>query len=138
MPNQDFVTFYSPGTFTPEMTQKKIIGWNIEEALRMSRYILERHNARPFAFRFSTEDRDGNLIKESRFYYLGGVIRTRESILAGTDPDEAILRSNVRDNESILQVVVNTNSYKYTASMFEGDVVLDIVFDPVDADQIMD
>ncbi len=37
--------------------------------------------------------------KDRGYVYMRGVVRTRDEVLAGTDPREEILRGNVRHNE---------------------------------------
>src|SRR5512135_2906984 len=58
MMERHFVTFYSPGTMVAEQTVKPIDSWDVEATIEMARSITERHNARPYAFRFSTRTRD--------------------------------------------------------------------------------
>lgn len=52
-----FVTFFSPGTFVSETSEKPIDSWDVDTAVEMSTQILERHGARPYGFRFSTRER---------------------------------------------------------------------------------
>lgn len=129
-----FVEFLSPGTFVSEVTQKPIDAWNVDVAVRMAGEICERHNARPYGFRFITrgrkdDDLDSKVIDRSGIYYLGGKIRTAEEVLAGTDPKERILRSNVERN-SIKRIVENNNSWLFTAPLNDDDVVLDVKLPP--------
>lgn len=124
-----FVTFYSPGTFVPEQTEKPIEAWDTEVAMRMARKIKERYGARPYAFRFTTRSRtddelDSKETAHSPLYYLGGTIKTAKEVLAGTDPKEEILRSNVRCNR-IKRIIVNDNSWRFTGELHDDDVVLD-------------
>lgn len=126
---QHFVTFYSPGTFVSETTQLSVESWDVEIAKQMARSIKERHAATPYGFRFSTRGRgpndlDSKEIASSNLYYLGGRIETREEIEARNDPKEAILRSNMRIN-LIDRVIINDNSWRFTAPLGDGDVVLD-------------
>jgi len=124
-----YVTFYSPGTFLSESTTKEIDSWDVEKAKEMANNILERHGATPFGFRFTTrergeEDFDSKETKASPMYYLGGKIETLSEIEARNSPDEDILRSNMRIN-GWDKIIVNTNSWMFTAPLEEGDVVLD-------------
>jgi hypothetical protein len=124
-----FVTFYSPGTFCAEDTTKPIASWDTDEACRMAHDIVERHAATPYGFRFSTRERgpndlDSKETAHSPVYYLGGTVRTAEQVLAGTDPREDILRSNVKCN-GYKRIITNSNSWKFTGAMHDGDVVLD-------------
>jgi len=128
---QNFVTFLSPGSFVHEQSTKPIDAWDTDKAMEMARGITERYNATPFAFYFTTRERGPNdldsvVSDRSCTYYLGGTIRTAEEVMAGTDPDEKILRSNVQGN-GIKRIVVNTNSFKSTHVLEDGDVVLDFV-----------
>lgn len=124
-----FVSFLSPGSFVSEETVKEIDNWDVEKAKEMARSINERYGATPYGFRFQTrsrgpDDLDSKITKTSPIYYLGGRVRTLAEVLADDLPDERILRSNMVNN-NIASVVENTNSWKFTAELNEGDVVLE-------------
>jgi hypothetical protein len=133
-----YVTFYSPGTFFPETTTKRIGSWDIKEAIRLSKDVVERYSAKPYGFRFSTSivsspvpDGEGGFLKvdpkeiaTSPFYFLGGRIRTYEQVMADNLPGESILRDNIRFNKWNM-VVENTNSFRSTHPFVKGDVLLD-------------
>lgn len=127
---QHFVTFCSPGTFVAETSSKPIHGWDIDAAKEMALTIEERHGATPYGFYFTTngrgeKDLDSKEIAKSPFYWLGGKIETLAEVEARNDPKEEILRSNMRGN-GYDKIIVNTNSYKFTAPFFEeGHVLLD-------------
>lgn len=123
-----FVTFYSPGTFTSEITQYDIESWNVDEAIRLSITIKERHGAKPYGFRFTTRSRgekdlDSKVTNTSCMYFLGGKVETREEVIARNDPNEDILRSNMINND-IKRIIINNNSYKITLPLNEEDIVL--------------
>lgn len=123
-----FVQFLSPGTFVSEMTEKPIDAWDIETAVLMAAEITERHGAKPYGFRFTTrgrgpDDLDSKQTARSGVYYLGGKIETLAEVEARNDPDERILLSNMRAN-GYDRIVVNTNSWRFTAGLNAGDVVL--------------
>jgi hypothetical protein len=127
-----FVTFCSPGTFVSEMTERPIETWDVPAAVEMARTVLERHNARPYGFYFTTrsrgpDDLDSKVSATSPFYYLGGRIEARAEVEARNDPKEDILRSNMRINE-IDRIIVNDNSWRFTAELKDSDVVLDVDF----------
>jgi hypothetical protein len=129
-----FVEFLSPGTFVSETTEKPIDSWNVDVAVRMAADICERYNARPYGFRFITRGRkddelDSRVLDRSGIYYLGGVVRTADEVLAGTDPDERILRSNVESN-GFKRIIVNDNSWRFTTALRDDDVVLDVTLPP--------
>jgi hypothetical protein len=125
-----FVTFFSPGTFVPETTTKPIDKWDPDKAVEIARSITERHSAKPYGFQFSTrgrsdKDLDSKVTKQSPIYYLGGKVRTAAEVLAGTDPKEKILRSNVEYN-GIKKVITNDNSWRFVGAFNDGDVLLDV------------
>lgn len=125
-----FVTFFSPGTFVPEQTTKPIEKWDSNKAVELARGITERYSAKPYGFQFSTrgrsdKDLDSKVIKQSPIYYLGGKVRTAAEVLAGTDPKEKILRSNVEYN-GIKKVITNDNSWRFVGAFNDGDVLLDV------------
>lgn len=129
MIKQDYVIFYSPGSFVAEQTQKPVEGWNVEAATEMARGIRERHGATPYGFCFITRGRrddelDSREIARSPTYYLGGRIETIEEVEARNDPKESILRENMRGN-GYDRIVVNDNSWRWTQSLRPDDVVLD-------------
>ncbi len=132
------VTFYSPGTFVGESSNKPIAHWDVHEAMAMSKTIQERYNARPHSFRFQTwlesdpiPDGEGGTLEvvgkkdaESPLYFMGGKLRTYDEVLARNDPTERILLSNMRCN-SMCVVIENTNSYRYTGVFDEDCILLD-------------
>jgi hypothetical protein len=126
---QHFVTFYSPGTFCSEETTQPIDSWDVDKACEMAHDVVERHAARPYAFAFSTRGRgpndlDSKETARSATYYLGGSVRTAAEVLAGTDPKEDILRSNVRCN-GYKRIITNNNSWQFVGAIMDNDVVLD-------------
>lgn len=128
--SKHFVQFISPGTFVPEITTKEIDSWDVNQACEMAKTIKERHAATPYAFRFITRGReahdlDSKELTRSNLYYLGGVVRTREEVLAGTDQDEKIVRWNLEFDPDIKRIIVNTNSWKFTGALGDDDVVLE-------------
>ena len=127
---QHFVTFLSPGTFVSEQTEKPIEAWDVDTAVAMARDIKERHGARPYGFVFTTRGRtdadlDSREIARSNLYYLGGRIETREEVEARNDPKEEVLRANMRMND-VEKVIVNENSWRFTAALRPADVILDV------------
>lgn len=75
--SKHFVTFYSPGTFVAETSERPIDSWDVPAAVAMAREIKERHNAVPYAFRFTTrsrgpDDLDSKQSASSGYYYLSG------------------------------------------------------------------
>lgn len=124
-----FVTFYSPGTFVAETTVRPIDAWDVEAAKQMAGEIVERYNAKPYAFQFSTRNRtdddlDSKVVAKSQTYYLKGKIETLAEIVARNDPQESTLRMNMRNN-GIERVVVCHTPYKWTQPLRDGDVVLE-------------
>lgn len=124
-----FVEFLSPGTFVSESTTSEINSWDVEVACTMAADIKERHAAVPYGFRFITRERgeddlDSKVTERSGIYYLGGEVRTLEQVVSDNRDDERILRSNMVAN-GYTRIIVNTNSWKFTAGLEFGDVVLD-------------
>jgi hypothetical protein len=124
-----FVTFYSPGTFVSESTEKEIDSWDVEVAKEMARNFKKRHGATPYGFRFSTRERgendlDSKTVAKSGMYFLGGKVRHLDFIILENNPDERILISNMKNN-GWDRVVENCNSYKITQPLEKDDVVLD-------------
>lgn len=123
-----FVTFYSPGTFVAEYSEKPIESWNVQKAVKMARKIVERHGATPYGFRFSTRERtedelDSKVTKTSGMYYLGGKILTLDDVKARKDPKDAILISNMEGN-GIKKIIENCNSWKWTDAFHKEDKLL--------------
>lgn len=123
-----FVTFYSPGTLFAETTTKPIDSWDVDTAVAMSKDIVERYNARPYGFRFSThgrgkDDLDSRELKSSRMYYIGGKVETLKEIEARNDPMEEILRSNMRCN-GWKKIVRSTSGWAWSQPLERGDTVL--------------
>lgn len=129
-----FVTFLSPGTFVSETTEKPIDSWDVDAAVKLAADICERHASRPYGFKFSTRARsadelDSKVVAQSGVYYLGGKIETRAEVEARNDPKEHVLRTNMRIN-NIERIVINDNSWRFTAALNDGDTVLDVTLPP--------
>ena len=125
---QDYVVFYSPGTFVSETNEEKIDSLDIKKAIKMSKNIKQRYGATPYGFSFSTRGRKkGELysreIKRSGTYYLGGKILTLPDIKKRNDPNDIILISNMEINK-IKKVVENCNSWKVIMELKDEDMVL--------------
>lgn len=132
-----YVVFYSPGTFVSETTSRPIEAWDVAAAVRLSRDIIERHQARPYGFRFETrlvaepvDDGEGGvlqvtpkLVEESGTYFLGGHLLTYHEVEARNEEGERILRSNMRSSDWCI-VVVNDNSWRSMIPFGEQDVLL--------------
>ena len=123
-----FVTFYSPGTFLAETTERPIQSWDVKLAVKMSKTITERYNAHPYGFRFMTRVRtekqlDSKIVKESPLYYISGTIETREQLEARNDPREEILRGNVRGN-GYKRVIRTTTGWQWVQPLHDDDIVL--------------
>lgn len=121
-----FITFYSPGTFFSETTQKEIDNWSIDKAKELAYTMYPI----PYGFRFSTVEKTGsgwNVITtikaKSAMYFLGGQIKTLADIEAENDPKNKILISNMKGN-GWDKVVVNTNSWKVTQPFEKDDLVV--------------
>ena len=124
-----FVTFYSPGTFVAETTDKPIDSWDVEAAQKMAHGIVERYSATPYGFQFSTrgrgpDDLDSKEIARSPFYHLGGRVETIDDVRKRADPKESILLSNMEGN-GWDKIVVNDNSWRSTRPLGKDDVLLD-------------
>ena len=124
-----FVTFYSPGTFFAEQTTHPIDSWDVEKAKKMARKIVERYNATPYGFSFSTRERgekdlDSKVSKRSGMYYLGGKVETLAQVKKRATQDDRILISNMEGN-GWNRIITNDNSWRVTQPLRNGDVVLD-------------
>jgi hypothetical protein len=129
MITQDFVTFLSPGTFLSEITTKEIPFWDIDMAIKMVDGVIERYNATPYGFYFTTRGRydyelDSKETDRSSMYYLGGTVRTLKEIELELDMKNDILIRNMRAN-GYDKVVINTNSWKIIQPLNNSDIVLD-------------
>jgi hypothetical protein len=129
MMQKHFVTFLSPGTLVAEDSTFTVDSWDVNAAMEKAHTVVERHNATPFAFFFTTrsrgeDDLDSKVTAKSPTYYLGGEVFTREEIEARNLKDEIILRDNMRSND-IKRIIINRNSWKTTQTLHDDDVVLD-------------
>lgn len=123
-----FVTFYSPGTFFAEDTTLPIDSWDVDAAKEMASKVVERYNATPYAFQFSTRTRNDDQLdsvesKRSTTYHLGGSLMDIEAVKQ-LIPDSSILQSNMRCN-GWNQVVLNDNSWRSVQPFKDGDVLLE-------------
>lgn len=125
---QHYVTFYSPGTFVAETSAKPIDSWDVDNAVAMAALITERHDAHPYGFRFTTrgrglDDLDSKEIAKSPMYYIGGKVETLEEVEARNDPEERILRSNMRGN-GYARIWQSTKGWRWTQPLNADDVVI--------------
>ena|ERR1700749_1071913 len=123
-----FVTFFSPGTFVAETTQKPIASWDVDTAVAMAATIKERHGATPYGFQFSTRARtddelDSKVISKSPMHYIGGKVETRAEVEARNAPDEAMLRDNMRMNRCD-RIWSSTQGWKWTQPLEADDIVV--------------
>lgn len=126
-----FVTFYSPGTFVAEQTEKPIRSWSVATAKRMASKITERYGAKPYGFQFTTrgrgkDDLDSRVVKRSGMYYLHAKVETLEEIKARNDPRDSILIANMECNKwpAVVTNGPKSKTYKFTRPLQDGDVVL--------------
>lgn len=124
-----FVTFYSPGTFCAETTEIEIAAWDVQAAKAIAREIRERHNARPYGFRFTTrgrgpDDLDSKVTNTSPMYYLGGKVETLAEVKARAKESDRVLISNMEGN-GWDRIITNDNSWRWTQPLNYNDVVLD-------------
>lgn len=117
-----YVTFMSPGTFFTETTQQEIERWDVEEAKKRAKKIMERHNATPYGFQFKTVISKTES-KYSPMYFLGGKVETLAQVKKRATKDDAILIRNMEAND-YKKVITNTNSWKVTLPVQDEDVVL--------------
>lgn len=123
-----FVTFFSPGTMFSEESTEEIDSWNVEEARKRADDIVERHNATPYGFQFVTRERgeddfDSRETERSNMYYINCKVETLAEIEERNDPDESILRSNMKVN-GWDKVAVTTKGWKSTHPLRKNDIVL--------------
>lgn len=126
--SQHFVVFCSPGSFCSETTRQEIASWNVREACEMAKEVVERYGAKPYGFYFITRGRaydklDSRVVAESGMYYMGGYIKSLAEVIARNDPKESILLSNMKRN-GWNNIIINNNSYKFTAPFTEEDTLL--------------
>jgi len=131
-----FVEFFSPGTFQAEYSTRSIPSWSIAKAIKLSKKVIERHGAKPYGFQFVTcicadpipDGEGGKLkvvskeVKRSGMHYLGGEILKFDDV--PNTKENKILRSNMECNDMPV-LVVNNNSWKWTAEFKKDDVVVD-------------
>lgn len=128
--SKHFVTFFSPGTFVSETTEKPIDSWDVAKARKMAAKVTERHGATPYAFQFSTrsrgdDDLDSKVTKTSGMYFLPHCkIETIKEIKARGLDNERILLDNMKCN-GWERVVTTTSGWKITLPLEKNDVVLE-------------
>lgn len=125
-----YVTFLSPGSFMSEQTTEKVDSWDVQAAVERSKEIVERYSARPYAFHFQTKEFDSDtgrheVIANSPTYYLGGVVYSYEEVVARNDPNESILRDNMKYNH-MSHIIQFANPYRITQPFREDDIRLNI------------
>jgi hypothetical protein len=124
-----FVTFYSPGTFVAETSEKPIDKWDVKTAVEMARSITERYGATPYGFRFSTRERkpdelDSKVAKSSGMYFINCKVLTVEDIVNQRNPKNEILIGNMRHN-GWDRVVQTKKGWVFTLPLGKDDIVLE-------------
>jgi hypothetical protein len=131
-----YVEFFSPGTFVSESSVRPLESWDIAAACEIANGIQERHNAKPYGFRFKTmltanpvpDGEGGTLavqpreVAKSGMHFLGGRLIRYEHV--PDDKEHSILRSNMRSNNYPV-VIENTNSWRFTGEFAEDAVIVD-------------
>jgi hypothetical protein len=130
MMEKHFVEFYSPGTIISETNLIEINSWDVNKAIELSKNIVQRHNSKPYGFKFITKSRneydlDSKITKQSNFYYLGGKIKTLAELKAENNPKDKILIDNMECN-GYNKIIENNNSYKFTNYLNDDDIILNI------------
>lgn len=129
--SKHFVTFYSPGTFVSETSERPVKSWDVDFAVKMAAGITERYGATPYGFKFTTrtrgpKDLDSKVSKSSPMYYIGGKIVTRKQVEKRNAPNEEILRSNMRINniDRIVEKRADVKGWMWAHELGKDDVVL--------------
>jgi len=127
MLQQHFVTFSSPGTLVAEQTTKPIAAWDVELATTMAHDIVERYNTKPFAFQFSTRQReddelDSKIVALSGFYYLGGLVLSLDEVKArpGIATHDILIRK--MEANGWQRIIVNDNSWRWAEEAHYQDL----------------
>lgn len=130
---QEFVVFYSPGSFFDESSSRPIDSRDTKLAMQMAAEIVE---SKPYGFRFETRivadpipDGQGGTLKveskvidETGTYFISGALETADDVEARNDPKEDILRSNMRSYPIVCAI---HNGYGYrSVQPFEEQNVL--------------
>jgi hypothetical protein len=126
-----FVTFYSPGTFCAEESTQPMDSWDVAKAQNMADSISERYGATPYAFQFMTrsrgpDDLDSKVSDRSPMYFINCRVETLDEVIERDDPDESILRSNMKSN-GWDRIAITTKGWKWTKPIGDDDVVLEEV-----------
>ena len=121
-----YVTFLSPGTLVAEESTREIDSWDVDAAVRMSTGIIERYNATPYGFYFTTrtrgeDDFEPKETDRSGTYFIDCEVKTVADLEG--DPANDILLSNMRAN-GWHEVVQTTKGWSWTQPLRAGDVVL--------------
>jgi len=134
---QKFVVFFSPGTLFPEVSQMPVEMGTIEEAIQLSKGVIERHDATPYAFEFVTriiadpiDDGEGGKLKvtpkeveRSARHFIDGEVLLYENIVGEEeDGESSIAARNMKNSDS--PIVVRCSSPFKTTSSFEKDHVV--------------
>lgn len=124
-----FVTFFSPGTLFHERTTRDVARWDPTLAAPMAEGIVERYDARPHFFVFSTRERadadlDSRETAKSGRFFLGGRVESYDDVALRGDPKEHILRGNMRHN-GWWYVVVSERVWRAVQPFEVDDVVVD-------------
>lgn len=132
------VEFISPGTAFSEISVREIQDRNdLLTAVEMSKTIVERYGARPYAFRFFTEifhppidDGEGGLlnvepkrIDVSEWFFLGGTILKYEDTVNKDNERLTNVMWNMRLNKEPL-AVETTNGWTHVAFFGADDCVV--------------
>lgn len=125
-----FVHFLSPGTFFAECTSRPIAKWDVQVAVKLSRFVKERYNAKPYGFYFTTrtrgpKDLDSKEKARSGTYYISGKILTLAQVKAMKDPKNDILIRNMEGNRWDRIVMSSAGGWRWTQPLHKNDVVIE-------------
>lgn len=122
------VTFFCPGSFMDEQQTHPIASWDSRRAIAMAETVVERYGAKPYAFRFQTQNANGEETAESGLHFIDGVVLTRDDVDPVKNP---VMHSNM-GNEGWEVVCRTQRSYLHHGVFRPGDCTVDARGDVVE------
>lgn len=133
-------TFYSPGTFFAESSERPVSEWDTREAARIAATITERYGAVPYGFQFRTllvadpvpDGLGGTMnvqpkeLRKSCMYFINGRVLSLAQVKVEM-PSETILIGNMEYNRwtHIVTGPLNGKGWRWTQPFAEDAKLVD-------------
>lgn len=119
-----YATFYAPGTFISETETIEIQDPNnYQQIVEKGKALKFRYGAKAYCFTTYCKDNRGKCTEPSPRVFFGVRIRTLQDVIKENNPDEEILRSNMKNN-NIKRVAQTINGFVSSIALCDEDIII--------------